>query len=472
MLAVIVRKELTEMVRDGRFRWSAAITMALLFGALALGWQHHTEIKRQHDTASKATREQWLKQGKKNPHSAAHYGVYAFKPVMPLSLVDRGVDPYVGVASWLEAHKQNEFRFKPAQDATALQRLGEMTGATVLQLLIPLLIVLLTFSAFSAEREQGTLRLLMSLGLKPRQLAWGKALGTASALGLLLVPASAVGAAALALTSENGSFAASASRAALMAAGYLVYFAAFVAISLAVSALAGSSRAALTALLGVWIVNGLIVPKAASDLARAAHPTPSAMEFARSVERELEKGADGRGSPDARMEELKRKLLKQYNVGSIEKLPVNFTGIRLHEGERHGNEVYDRHYSALWDAFDRQRRVHELSSAAAPFMAVRSFSMALAGTDFAQHAHFAKAAEQYRRDLNEKMNMDIARNQKPDEPNYMRGEELWAAMPEFVYTAPDLKWVLSRQKLTMAMLGGWAAAACLFLGVAVSRIKV
>jgi ABC-2 type transport system permease protein len=472
MIAVIARKELTEMIRDGRFRWSAAITMALLLGALALGWQHHAEIKRQHETASKATREQWLKQGKKNPHSAAHYGVYAFKPSMPLSLVDRGVDPYTGVASWLEAHKQNEFRFKPAQDAAAIQRLGEMTGAAVLQLLIPLLIVLLTFSAFSAEREQGTLRLLMSLGVKPRQLAWGKALGIAAALALLLVPAAALGAAALALSSDNGAFAASWPRAALMAAGYLAYFAIFAALSLSVSALAGSSRTALTALLGVWIFNGLIVPKAASDLARSIHPAPSAMEFAKSIERSLEKGIDGHGSPDARVEELKRKLLKQYNVDSIEKLPVNFNGIRMHEGERHGNEVFDWHYSALWDTFDRQRKVHELSSIAAPIMAVRSFSMALAGTDFAQHAHFARAAERYRRDLNERMNMDIAVNQKPDDANYMRGEELWAAMPEFVYTAPDLEWVLSRQKLSIAMLGGWTLTACLFLGMAVSRIKV
>lgn len=174
MIRTIARKEMLEMIRDGRFRWSAIITFLLLIGALAMGWQHYSEVNIQHEAARKATRGSWLAQGEKNPHSAAHYGVYAFKPKMPLSLVDRGVDPYVGVTAWLEAHKQNEFRFKPAQDATALQRLGELTGTTVLQLLLPLLIVLLTFSAFSAEREQGTLRQLLSLGLKGSDLAAGK----------------------------------------------------------------------------------------------------------------------------------------------------------------------------------------------------------------------------------------------------------------------------------------------------------
>jgi len=124
MIALVARKEITEMIRDGRFRWAAAATLFLLTGALALGWQHYREVAAQHDQVRQQTREAWLKQGEKNPHSAAHYGVYAFKPRLPLSLVDQGVDPYVGVASWLEAHKQNEFKFKPAQDATALARLG------------------------------------------------------------------------------------------------------------------------------------------------------------------------------------------------------------------------------------------------------------------------------------------------------------------------------------------------------------
>jgi ABC-2 type transport system permease protein len=169
MIRVIARREMMDLVRDGRFRWSAAITLGLLIGAFALGWQRYVDVSAQHRAARAATREQWLNQGSKNPHSAAHYGVYAFKPKMPLSLVDPGVDPYVGVATWLEAHKQNEFKFKPAQDSTALERLGGLTGATVLQLLIPLMIILLTFSAFSAEREQGTLRQVLSLAASSHQ---------------------------------------------------------------------------------------------------------------------------------------------------------------------------------------------------------------------------------------------------------------------------------------------------------------
>ncbi|HYP14913.1 MAG TPA: ABC transporter permease, partial [Bryobacteraceae bacterium] len=305
MIASIARKEMLEIVRDGRFRWSAAITAFLLLGSLALGWQHHREVSAQHEAARRETRQQWLRQGEKNPHSAAHYGVYAFKPRMPLSLVDPGVDPYVGVAAWLEAHKQNEFKFKPAQDSTALARLGELTGSTVLQLLIPLVIVLMTFSAFAAERELGTLRQLLSLGVKRSDLAWGKALGITYALAMLLVPAALIGVAGLALTSENGSLAQSWSRMGLMICGYMIYFGSFLGVSLAVSARARSSRIALIALLGFWIFNGLIAPKAFTDIARAMYPTPSALQFARDVERDLENGMDGHNPADTRAEALK-----------------------------------------------------------------------------------------------------------------------------------------------------------------------
>lgn len=471
MIGKIAQKEMLEMIRDGRFRWSAGITLCLLLGSVVLGWQHYSEVSRQHDVARQETRQQWLKQGEKNPHSAAHYGVYAFKPKMPLSLVDPGVDPYVGVAAWLEAHKQNEFKFKPAQDSTALARLGELTGATVLQLLIPLVIVLLTFSAFSAEREMGTLRQLLSLGVKRSDLAWGKALGIAYALALLLVPATVIGVAGLALASENGSLVQSGSRIGLMMFGYLGYFAAFVGVSLAVSAAAKSSRVALIALLGFWIFNGLIAPKAVTDIARAIYPTPSALEFAKNMEHDIENGMDGHNPTDSRAEALKQELLRKYKVDSVEKLPVDFNGLRMQAGEEYGNQVFDKHYTALWATYERQRRVHELASFFAPALAIRSVSMGLSGTDFPQHSHFAKAAEEYRRVINREMNMDLAHNAK-GKTAYTAGPELWEKIPDFDYTAPDLSWVLSHQMISFLMLALWASAAAIAASLAAKNIQV
>jgi ABC-2 type transport system permease protein len=472
MITTIARKEVTEMVRDGRFRWASAIVLALLAVALLLGWQHYRDVSSQHELARRSTREHWLNQGSKNPHSAAHYGVYAFKPKTPLSFVDRGIDPWVGVAAWLEAHKQNEFKYKPAQDATAVQRFGELTGATVLQVLIPLMIVMLTFSAFSNEREQGTLRQLLSLGVKRSHLAAGKALGIALALGMLLVPATVLGVAALSLTTENGALLASVSRMALMTVSYLIYFAAMIAVSLAVSAWAKSSRLALVSLLGFWIFNSLIAPRVVADAAKAAFPTPSSFEFSQQMELALRDNVDEVSSRNARAERLKQDLFKKYNVSKIEDLPVNFGGLSLQAGEEHGNEVFDRVYSELWGTFSKQESVHQAASIVAPLLAVRSLSMGLAGTDFAQHAHFARAAEDYRRMIQREMNLDIADNAAKVTGAYLRGRDLWEKLPDFQYSAPDVAWVVARQRLPFFLLFLWAIAAAAIAWRAAHRLEV
>ena len=122
MILRIARKELLDLLRDGRFRVLAGLVLVVSVVSLGAGWKAYADLAAQHRTAQQATREQWLTQPKKNPHSAAHYGVYAFKPASPLAMVDTGIDPYVGVAVWLEAHKQNEMKYRPAQDRTAVQR--------------------------------------------------------------------------------------------------------------------------------------------------------------------------------------------------------------------------------------------------------------------------------------------------------------------------------------------------------------
>jgi ABC-2 type transport system permease protein len=471
MALLIARKEFTEMLRDGRFRGAGAIVFTLLAGALLLGWQSHREVSAQHRSAQEATRAQWLKQGKKNPHSAAHYGVYAFKPQVPLTLVDPGTDPYTGVAVWLEAHKQNEFKYRPAQDATAVQRFGELTGATVLQLLVPLLVILLTFNAFSGERELGTLRQLYSLGVAGSELASGKALGVAAALGVWLAPAAILGSVAIVAASGQSEVVASGPRVAWMALSYLLYFGAFTGISLAVSAWAPSSRAALMILLGFWMGNGLVAPRVASDLAKSWRPSPSAFAFGQQMQTALAKGSDGH-DPGARAKALEAELLRKYKVDRVELLPVNLLGVRLQDSENHGNEVFDQSYAALWENFAEQNRVHQVVAWAAPGLAMRSISMGFAGTDFAQHTHFAKAAEDYRRMIQRTMNDELTYRATSTGGPYLAGEELWNRVAPFTYTAPAAGWVAERQAPSLGVVGLWFVAGVVTAGWSARRMRV
>jgi ABC-2 type transport system permease protein len=458
MILRIARKEALETFRDGRFRVIAVAIIALLAVSLGLGWKRYSDVSRQHEAGRKATRENWLTQGEKNPHSAAHYGVYAFKPRTPLSFIDNGVDPYAGVSVWLEAHKQNDFKYKPAQDSNTLARFGELTGAAVMQILVPLLIILLSFSAFAGEREQGTLRQLLSLGLKRGDLALGKALGLAGSLGTVLIPAAVLGAAVMVFLGDSQVLPDTAARVSLLALFYVLYFAAILGTSLAVSARSKSGRVALLSLLGFWMVNCLVAPRALTDLARYVQPTPSAFEFAKIVEHDLETGVNGDSSAAQRTRELQQRLLKQYGVDSIEKLPVSYRGVSLQEGEEHGYEVFDKRYSELWDGFERQNAVRQAGGIIAPMLPMRSLSMALAGTDFAQHRDFAVAAEGYRRSFIKMINEDITKN-AVGKDLYVRGDDLWRTIPEFQYVAPGVAAVLRGQMPSIVLLALWTAMA-------------
>jgi ABC-2 type transport system permease protein len=121
----IVRHELRSAWRDGRLRGVLLLTLVLLAAAVLVGAANVRDLEAQRAEAAALERTNWLEQGPKNPHGAAHFGQYAFKPVSGLALFDRGVDRYLGVALWLEAHRRNPLVHRPADDAPAVQRFGD-----------------------------------------------------------------------------------------------------------------------------------------------------------------------------------------------------------------------------------------------------------------------------------------------------------------------------------------------------------
>lgn len=451
----IARKELLDLWRDGRSRNAGVIVALLLLAALATGWRQTREFAQQQRFADQAAREQWEEQGAKNPHSAAHFGTYAFKAPTPLAYLDRGVDGYLGIAVWIEAHKQNPFLYRPIEDATSVARFGEATAASILQTLVPLLLILLSFSAFAGERESGTLKQLLSLGLDGRVLLIGKALGMLSALALLLAPAILVGMGALLWQGTTALTSDALLRFGWLAVVYASYFSIVVGVALLVSMRVASSRAALVILLACWIGNCLIVPRLAADLSERLYPTPHGEAFQREIEREMKDVVDGHDPASARTEELKQQVLKQYGVSKVEDLPINFTGLAMQAGEEYGNRVYDRRYAELWGIYERQQRVHRALTMFAPLNALRPLSAGLAGTDFAAHRHFAVAAEQYRRLLNKQMNDALTYQSRSSGMTYKADAALWQSTPKFSYTAPSLKSALQQQLWPLGSLLVW-----------------
>ncbi|HEU0122053.1 MAG TPA: ABC transporter permease subunit, partial [Bryobacteraceae bacterium] len=303
MIWTVARKEWLERWRDGQFRAISAALILLLLLATAVSLTQWSEASAEQERAQDRDREQWLNQGSRNPHSAAHFGVYAFKPRLPLSFIDPGLDPYTGAVIWVEAHYQNPARFRPAEEATALQRLGQLTPAIVLYWFVPLLVVLMTFSAFTLERENGTLQLTLALGVSSGKLAAGKALSVASAIGCVLLPSSLLAGAAFAWIAPEAVTAETALRLVVMAVSYVAFLSVYILLGLLVSLLAPSSRTALAILLGFWSVTTFVIPRVTADLAESAYRSPVASDFWREIAVGM-RGADGHSENDKRILEL------------------------------------------------------------------------------------------------------------------------------------------------------------------------
>ncbi|MFZ5502331.1 MAG: ABC transporter permease [Pseudomonadota bacterium] len=279
MIGLIAMRELKEFQRDGRLYWTGGIVLVLMLTALLVGWQQQSSANAERSAAQELDYDDWIQQKERHPHDAAHQGMHVFKPEAPLSMVDAGITPYVGSTQWLRAHRQTDVKFVPSQDATGLQRFGNLSVAWVLQVLGPLLVIVLGFNSFAGEREQGTLRQLMSQGVSPYRLLLGKAAALSSALALLFVPVGIVTASIALKSIESELRLDTLLRLLVLFAGYAAYLGIFVFLSLAVSGWASTTRLALIILLALWIVGIALAPRAISDMAARWHPTPSRVEF-------------------------------------------------------------------------------------------------------------------------------------------------------------------------------------------------
>ncbi|MGQ0620487.1 MAG: ABC transporter permease [Panacagrimonas sp.] len=474
MIGLIARRELLDTWREGQVRLTCAILLGLLLLALGVGIQHWHRGETARVAAQTEDLRIWRSQGLLNPHHAAHFGRYIFKPVGPLAFVDEGVNPYAGSAVYLEAHKQTPSRARPADDAALLPVFGELTAALVLQLLVPLLIILVAFAGFSGERESGTFRQVLSVGVPRRRLVIGKALGLTAALAIILLPLTLIGATAILLAGlDHGDTGIDLLRLVLLSLSYLLYFTAFAGITLAVSARASSSRASLVLLLGFWLLASLLLPRLAVDAADHFAPVPTVSAFAKAVAEDIKNGVSGHDPEDARLDAVKQELFKKYGVSRVEDLPINFDGIDLAEGERYGNIVMDRHFGALWRQYGRQAEVQRAFALLSPIVALRPLSMALAGTDLTVHRSFTEQAEQYRRLTIQQINdYYTAHGQYNVWTETSGGPELWAQAPPFEYSPPPLSASLAPQAADLALLFAWSLGALLLAGWAIRRASV
>ena len=467
----VAHKEIREIIRDGRLRLLGLIVVILSLAALAFGAHqtHRAQEAREH-SKERAT-QQWEAQGEKNPHVAAHYGTHVFAPTNVATAIDPGVSAYLGRSIKLEAHKRNLATHSAAQDGADLERLGSFSVATVLLQLVPLLIIALGYGLWSRERETGTLRQLLSTGVDRTTLFWGKSIALGLTLAALLVPASFVVFAVL--WAMGGGNAGTLLRLGFLVFGYSIYFTIFGGLTLAASASASSSRAALVFLVGVWGFFSLVIPKVGTEFAATLQPLPSQAQLAREVTESLAKGISGKMERDTAIEAMVADLMAAEGLADTGMLVqgAQINGLELQAEAQWEDMIYDHHMVNLDNKIQAQENLISWAGFLSPFIAIRSLSSGLCGTDFAHHRSFTDYAEKWRKELVTQLNKDFATNADGEGWDYKANPELWKKIPPFQYKEPSAWFALKTHALSALALLVWLSLSLFFAKRSAIKVK-
>ncbi|MFS0847977.1 ABC transporter permease [Novosphingobium panipatense] len=471
--SLIARDEL-RLMRRNRVAVIACLLLVLLtLVAVASSWAHQKGIEdlraRQQHEAERA----FDAQPDRHPHRVVHYGTFIFRPLSALAAFDPGVDAFTGNSMFLEGHRQNTANFGDVNQSSLLVRFGQLTPAFVLQAVAPLLLIFLGYGAIARETERGTLRVLMMQGATRGAIVRGK-LRALGAVALLVALPAILGLAALAATSGAAILPTVA-----IVLGYGAWLLLWVTVIVLVSTLVGRSRDALLALVAIWAVSVVLLPRVATDIASAAVPLQNRLQTEVAIARDLREMGDSHNPDDPHFAAFKRSVLQRYGVTRVEDLPVNYKGLLAVEGEKVTSALFDRYSGESYAAQGAQNGIVSAVGVISPAIALRSLSMAAAGTDFAAHRGFLEQAEAYRYDLVQRLNRlqadgvtyadDTARDAGADRRKRVAAGN-WEEMPDFAYRAPDGATLAARSLPGLAVILGWLVFAGASLAIATRRL--
>lgn len=440
-----------------RIVWTATLILGLaMLAALYVGWQNYRILNAEREKYQQTVADQWRNQPDRHPHRAVHYGYLIFRPKSPLSFFDAGVDSYAGTTIFLEGHRQNTANFSEARHSSGILRFGELNPAMILQMLVPLLIFFLGFSAVTSERENGTLALLLAQGVSWREILLGKTLGIASLIFALLAPVVALAVVFwLALSGWQISLD-SVLRVAVLIAAYAAYFLVCAGAAILISAFHRTSRGALTTLVIVWILFLAVLPRAVQNFGANLYPTVSKTEFDRIMEDEMSKYGDSHNPNDPKFAELKAETLAKYGVADVKDLPFNYGGFVMGKAEEISSKVFRDRYAEILQQFRRQNTIGEVAGFLNPYLATRHFSMGLAATDFANYEDFQWQAEEYRYGMIQKLNeLHTHEIEAANDRSQKVSRAVWNDFSAFHFEQPTLRQSLGNQKFAVAALLAW-----------------
>ncbi len=453
------------------------VWLALVLYAVFTGYATYTKQNQIRNEYQARARQSWEANPDKHPHRMAHFGSFAFRVKHPLSMFDIGMESYTGNAVYLEAHKQNTANYSEASFSTGLLRFGEISLAMLLQTLLPLILFFLGFNAVAQQRENATLKILVSQGATFKQIMWGNSIGLFAAGVAFFLPVLLGTVISIALQSAAAADAGLFIRCLVIGTCAIIFIWVISVLAIVISAVSGTGRSALLSLLGIWLMMAIVLPKTLQAIGSYVYPAPGKIQFQAAVEADVLQQGDSHNPDDVHFKKLKDSVLRANKVDSIQQLSFNYSGFIMQEGERMSAQVYNHHLQRLHTIYDRQNRVSYNAAFIDPFIGFKNITMAFSGTDFSAYRSFQQQAETYRYDLAQTMNllqMKYISNKKlstTDKP-YSIDKSHWTSFPDFSYRYQSFDEIIKQQWVALVALAAWLLLSVFFIHFTAAKAKV
>ena len=383
MVSTVAAKQIRETVGSTAFAVSFGVCSILILLAFYVGAAGYAIDVQRYEAAKRENLKQL--EGVTDWLSVRNHRI--FLPPQPLESLVAGVANDIGRTTPVSGQgdvSQTDSRYND-EPVYAVFRFLDLEF--IFQIVLSLFAILFAYDAVSGEKERGTLALSFANPVGRHDFIIGKLFGSFLALAVPLLVPILLGTllfryAGVAMSPEEWA------RLSLIVLSGMLYLAAFLTLSVAVSTLTVRSSDSFLILLVIWVLSVLIIPRSAVLIAGRAVDVPSVDEigakkatFYRQLwteERKRMSGFTSHSNPQVAMTEFQK-----------------FMGQIAEEREKKMDEFASRLNE---ERVNRQAVQEEVALAIARISPSAAFSLAaraLAGTSLALQDHYREAARNY-----------------------------------------------------------------------------
>lgn len=300
-------------------------------------------------------------------------------PLGPLAVVSVGQRDVLPAVVSLTVRARVGESSRGAHGSPSARAAGPFDLAFVLVLLLPLVVIALSYDLISGERERGTLALVLSQPVSLATFAFGKTLQRAALVVIVVIALASI---APIVAGARPWSADGPARTAIYLALLVGYVAFWFAVALAVNAYGRSSAGNALTLVGTWLALVVVVPGLSTVALDAVYPPPSRVALV-NLAREATSAAEAQASAI------------EGDHGTTERPGVDRSARRFIEVQRELEHEVEPVLRQFRDQLAAQQRVVDVLRFASPAIVLSEGLDEIAGSSVRRHQLFGAQVERY-----------------------------------------------------------------------------